>query len=174
MSISELYSKCMNYPNDVFNYLSKEQLLDVLNINDSLKQICSQVKDLKSDKKNCEKLLKNFKIKKIDFINRYLKNVEPKNYETEIYNIFNILMNINKHIKDFNHKIYCLQDKRNSLLTNKNNNNWNSDIYNLENKNKVKDIAIKYQASAWTGAGKVYSPYYRQVHYRSFFEKSTQ
>ena len=60
-----------------------------------------------------------------------------------------------------------------TLLTSKNNNNWNSDISNLENKRRVKDIAIKYQASAWTGAGKVYSPYYRQVHYRSFYEPYT-
>ena len=58
-------------------------------------------------------------------------------------------------------------------MTNKDDNNWNSDIYNLENKKRVKDIAIQYQASAWTGAGKVYSPYYRQVHYRSFYEPYT-
>ena len=60
-----------------------------------------------------------------------------------------------------------------TLLTNKDDNNWNSDIYNVENKKRVKDIAIQYQASAWTGAGKVYSPYYRQVHYRSFYEPYT-
>ena len=60
-----------------------------------------------------------------------------------------------------------------TLLTSKDDNNWNSDIYNLENKKRVKDIAIQYQASAWTGAGKIYSPYYRQVHYRSFYEPYT-
>ena len=60
-----------------------------------------------------------------------------------------------------------------TLLTNKENNNWNSDVTNEINKKRVKDIAIMYQASAWTGAGKVYSPYYRQVHYRSFFEPYT-
>ena len=75
MSISNLYSKCMNNPSHILKYLSKDDVLQVFNINDTLKQICSEVKDLKSDKKNCEKLLKNFKIKKIDFINCYLKNV---------------------------------------------------------------------------------------------------
>ncbi len=118
MSISDLYAKCMNNPNNLFKYLSKEDVLQVLNINDDLKQKCFQVKNLKLDKKNCEKLFKNFKISKIDFINIYLKNVKPKNYEKEIFNIFDILMKINKNIKDLNHKIYCLQDKRNALLTN--------------------------------------------------------
>ena len=50
---------------------------------------------------------------------------------------------------------------------------WNSDIYNEKQKQQVKNIAIKYQASAWASAGKIYSPYYRQVHYRSFYEPYT-
>ena len=60
-----------------------------------------------------------------------------------------------------------------TLLTDKNNNSWNSDLQDSKQNQQVKDIAIKYQASAWANAGRIYSPYYRQVHYRSFFEPYT-
>lgn len=60
-----------------------------------------------------------------------------------------------------------------TLLTDRNNDSWNSDPENLDQNNTVKNIAIKYQASAWANAGKIYSPFYRQVHYRSFYEPYT-
>ena len=60
-----------------------------------------------------------------------------------------------------------------TLLTNKKNDAWNSDVYDFKQNNKVKNIAIKFQASAWANAGRVYSPLYRQVHYRSFYEPYT-
>ena len=60
-----------------------------------------------------------------------------------------------------------------TLLTNKKNDAWNSDVFDENQNNKVKNIAIKYQASAWANAGRIYSPLYRQVHYRSFFEPYT-
>lgn len=60
-----------------------------------------------------------------------------------------------------------------TLLTDNNNDSWNSDPENLDQNNTVKNIAIKYQASAWANAGKIYSPFYRQVHYRSFYEPYT-
>lgn len=60
-----------------------------------------------------------------------------------------------------------------TLLTDKKNNSWNSDLQDPKQNQQVKNIAIKYQASAWANAGRIYSPYYRQVHYRSFFEPYT-
>jgi len=60
-----------------------------------------------------------------------------------------------------------------TLLTDKNDSSWNSDLDNEKQKQQVKNVAIKYQASAWASAGKIYSPYYRQVHYRSFYEPYT-
>ena len=55
-----------------------------------------------------------------------------------------------------------------TLLTSKKNDAWNSDVFDNKQNNTVKNIAIKYQASAWANAGRIYSPLYRQVHYRSF------
>ena len=60
-----------------------------------------------------------------------------------------------------------------TLLTNNKNNSWNSDVYDNDQNNIVRNVAIRYQASAWANAGKIYSPLYRQVHYRSFFEPYT-
>ena len=59
-----------------------------------------------------------------------------------------------------------------SLLIKKND-SWNSDVTDSKQNNTVRNIAIKYQASAWANAGKIYSPLYRQVHYRSFYEPFT-
>lgn len=60
-----------------------------------------------------------------------------------------------------------------TLLTDNKNNSWNSDISDKQQNRVVKNVAIKYQASAWANAGKIYSPLYRQVHYRSFYEPYT-
>ena len=60
-----------------------------------------------------------------------------------------------------------------TLLTDNKNDSWNSDITDSKQNNNVRNIAIKYQASAWANAGKIYSPLYRQVHYRSFYEPFT-
>ena len=60
-----------------------------------------------------------------------------------------------------------------TLLTDKKNDSWNSDVTDSKQNNTVRNIAIKYQASAWANAGKIYSPLYRQVHYRSFYEPFT-
>ncbi len=45
---------------------------------------------------------------------------------------------------------------------------WNADIYNPANRNQVLESAVKYQASAWGKAGRLFVPYYRQTHYRVF------
>ena len=60
-----------------------------------------------------------------------------------------------------------------TLLTSEKNDAWNSDVFDENQNNKVKNIAIKFQASAWANAGRIYSPLYRQVHYRSFYEPYT-
>ena len=60
-----------------------------------------------------------------------------------------------------------------TLLTDNKNDSWNSNIKDPNQNNVVRNIAIRYQASAWANAGRIYSPLYRQVHYRSFYEPYT-
>ena len=60
-----------------------------------------------------------------------------------------------------------------TLLTDNKNDSWNSDIKDPNQNSVVRNIAIRYQASAWANAGRIYSPLYRQVHYRSFYEPYT-
>ena len=60
-----------------------------------------------------------------------------------------------------------------TLLTDDKNDSWNSNIKDPNQNSVVRNIAIRYQASAWANAGRIYSPLYRQVHYRSFYEPYT-
>ena len=60
-----------------------------------------------------------------------------------------------------------------TLLTDNKNDSWNSNIKDPNQNSVVRNIAIRYQASAWANAGRIYSPLYRQVHYRSFYEPYT-
>ncbi len=60
-----------------------------------------------------------------------------------------------------------------TLITDKKNNTWNADVFDENQNNIIRNTAIQYQASAWAKAGKIYSPLYRQVHYRSFFHPFT-
>ena len=60
-----------------------------------------------------------------------------------------------------------------TLITDKNNISWNADVYNKKQNEIIRNTAIQYQASAWAKAGKIYSPLYRQAHYRVFFEPYT-
>ena len=57
-----------------------------------------------------------------------------------------------------------------TIITETSNTDWNADIYDDKLRKNIIDIAIKYQASAWADHSRVYSPFYRQVHYRAFFE----
>ncbi len=57
-----------------------------------------------------------------------------------------------------------------TLLTDRNNTDWNADIWDPKIRNKVLGSAIKYQASAWGAAANIYAPFYRQAHYRVFVE----
>lgn len=46
---------------------------------------------------------------------------------------------------------------------------WNAPLEDTIQKNKVINLAVKYQASAWASSGNLYIPYYRQAHIRSYF-----
>lgn len=55
-----------------------------------------------------------------------------------------------------------------TLYTNPNDSAWNIDLQNKKQREKVIEVAVKNQASAWANAGQVYVPYYRQAHIRSY------
>ncbi len=48
-------------------------------------------------------------------------------------------------------------------------NQWNADVYDSVLNKKIDETTIKYQASIFNAAGKVYAPYYREAHLRSYF-----
>lgn len=52
-----------------------------------------------------------------------------------------------------------------------NSHQWNADITNEKINLKTDKYPIRYQASIFNGAGRVYAPRYRQAHLRSFYEK---
>ena len=47
---------------------------------------------------------------------------------------------------------------------------WNVPIMDIAQQNKVLNKVVLFQASAFTTAGKLYVPYYRQAHLRSYSE----
>jgi len=55
-----------------------------------------------------------------------------------------------------------------TLNTSKKDIRWNVPLNDVEQNDKVINKAVLYQASAFAKSGKVYVPYYRQAHYRSF------
>ena len=57
-----------------------------------------------------------------------------------------------------------------TLFTDRKNINWNSDIYDEEFTNILMNSSIKYQSTAWLDSGNLYSPHYRQAHFRVFDE----
>ena len=52
-------------------------------------------------------------------------------------------------------------------------NQWNGDVKDKQLNNKTNSGAIRYQASVFNGAGKVYAPYYRQAHYYAYITSDT-
>ena len=46
---------------------------------------------------------------------------------------------------------------------------WNADVYAEQMNRKIDSSAIKYQASLFNGAGRVFAPRYRQAHLRAFY-----
>ena len=58
-----------------------------------------------------------------------------------------------------------------TLNTSKKDSRWNVGLNDKEQNEKVLDKVVLYQTSAFATAGKIYVPYYRQAHYRSFNQK---
>ena len=58
-----------------------------------------------------------------------------------------------------------------TLFADKKNISWNSDVYDNEFSKILIESSIKYQATAWLDAGNLYSPNYRQAHFRVFDER---
>ena len=56
-----------------------------------------------------------------------------------------------------------------TLILDKNDTRWNVELSDLEQQQKVLGTAVKYQASAWAEAGRMYVPFYRQAHIRSYY-----
>ncbi len=48
---------------------------------------------------------------------------------------------------------------------------WNADLQNQKLNKQIDSTAIKYQATIFNGAGRVYAPRYRQAHIKVFFTK---
>ena len=57
-----------------------------------------------------------------------------------------------------------------TLLTDKNDPSWNADIKDISIRREILEKAVAFQASAWVKAANLYVPFYRQAHYRIFFE----
>ena len=58
-----------------------------------------------------------------------------------------------------------------TLFSDKRNTSWNSNIYDEKFSELLIESSIKYQATAWLNAGNLYSPNYRQAHFRVFDER---
>lgn len=57
-----------------------------------------------------------------------------------------------------------------TLLTDKKDVRWNAPIGDSLFNADVQNTAVAYQATAWATAARLFVPYYRQNHYRAFFE----
>lgn len=57
-----------------------------------------------------------------------------------------------------------------TLLTDKKDRRWNAPINDRIINADVQNLVVPYQATAWASAARLYVPYYRQNHYRAFFE----
>lgn len=56
-----------------------------------------------------------------------------------------------------------------TLITSQDDERWNVSITDEVHRSKVLNSAIQYQASAWTEAGNIYAPFYRQAHLKSYY-----
>ena len=57
-----------------------------------------------------------------------------------------------------------------TLLLDKQDKRWNVPVDDREQKKKILEMAVRYQASAWSSSGNMYVPYYRQAHIRSYYD----
>ena len=56
-----------------------------------------------------------------------------------------------------------------TLLLAKEDSRWNVSVDDPKHRKDVVETAVKFQASAWSGAGSVYVPFYRQAHLRAYY-----
>ncbi|RPG59695.1 MAG: DUF3089 domain-containing protein [Flavobacteriales bacterium TMED235] len=57
-----------------------------------------------------------------------------------------------------------------TFLTDKKDPSWNADTEDISMRRNILEKAVALQASAWVKAANLYVPFYRQAHYRIFFE----
>jgi hypothetical protein len=55
-----------------------------------------------------------------------------------------------------------------TFFMDKSDSSWNISIEDEKQREIVADKAVRYQASAWAESGRVFAPYYRQAHLRSY------
>jgi hypothetical protein len=76
-----------------------------------------------------------------------------------------------------NLKDYPVQDPQDSidvfyvyptLIVSEKDKRWNVPLEDTIQKNKVLNVAVRFQASAWGSSGNLYVPFYRQAHLRSY------
>ncbi len=60
-----------------------------------------------------------------------------------------------------------------TLITDKKDERWNVSATDVEQNKIVLNKAVKYQASAWATSGKIYVPFYRQAHLKSYSNLDT-
>lgn len=94
---------------------------------------------------------------KVDYLNEENWAVLPKNYPD-----FKFWHTDTTQLKADVFYIYP------TLNTEKKDLRWNVPLNDKRQQNKVLNVAVKYQASAFSNAGKVYVPFYRQAHLRSY------
>src|SRR5688572_5323503 len=58
-----------------------------------------------------------------------------------------------------------------SYIGKRGHNKWNADINDAKVNDDVDQAPIRYQATIFNGAGKIYAPRYRQAHLHAFFTK---
>ena len=57
-----------------------------------------------------------------------------------------------------------------TFLTDRKNGDWNASITDSILNQEILNKSIHFQASAWANTGRIFAPYYRQSHYRIYFE----
>jgi hypothetical protein len=55
-----------------------------------------------------------------------------------------------------------------TLIVSEKDKRWNVPLEDTVQKNKVLNVAVRFQASAWGSSGSLYVPFYRQAHLRSY------
>lgn len=95
----------------------------------------------------------------VDYSKQYNWAVLPDNYPVEIQKFGS------KSVNDSIDVFYIYP----TLITSKEDVRWNVPIEDSIQQKKILDGVICFQASAWSEAGNMYAPFYRQAHIRSYY-----